>query len=68
MYAFITGRCQCASINNALSFFLPVTSSVLLGSVLGPLLFLIFINNLTGSYHPKHAVSGMFLFANNAKL
>ena len=35
--------------------------------MLGLLLLLIFINNLTASCHPKHAVRGMFLYADNAK-
>ena len=48
--------------------FLSVTSGVLPGSVLEPLLFLIFINSLTVACHPKHAVSGMFLYADDAKL
>ena len=65
--AFITDRCQCVCINNALSSFLPVTSGVPQGSVLG-FLFLIFINNLTVYCHPKHANSGMFLYADDAKL
>ena len=66
--AFITDRCQCVYINIALSSFLPVTSGVLQGSVLGPLLFLIFINSLTVSCQPKHADSGIFLYADDAKL
>ena len=36
--------------------------------MLGPLSFLIFINNLTVSCQPKHAESGMVLYADNAKL
>ena len=68
IHAFITDRCQCVCINNALSSFLPVSSGILQDSVLEPLLFLIFINNLTVSCHFKHAVSGMFLYADDAKL
>ena len=69
MHAFITNsQCQFVCINNALSSFLPVTSGVSQGSVLGPLMFLIFIKNLTVSCYPKHADSGKFLYADDAKL
>ena len=61
IHAFITDRCQWVCIINALSSFLPVTGGILLGSVFGPLLFLIVINNLTVSCHPKHALSGVVL-------
>ena len=54
---------QCVSINNSVSSPLPVVSGVPQGSILGPLLLLIFVNDLPDSI----SSSDLLLFANDAK-
>ena len=60
---YLTNRYQHVSINNSKSSTLPVVSGVPQGSILGPFLFLIYINDLSSSV--KH--SKTFLFADDTK-
>ena len=54
---------QRVSINNCYSDLLPVVSDVPQGSILGPLLFLVYINNMSSYIHE----SQLFKFADDAK-
>lgn len=60
---FLQGRTQQVVINNESSTPLPVTSGVPQGSVLGPVLFVLYINDL-----PSNVTSNAYLFADDAKI
>jgi len=61
--SYLSYRQQCVCFNGSYSIFLPVLSGVSQGSILGPLMFLIYINNLFSTVHTSNALS----FADNTK-
>ena len=61
--AFLSNRTQVVKVNGEESFSAPVLSGIPQGSVLGPLLFVIYINDL-----PEAVKSSVFLFADDTKL
>ena len=64
---FLTGRTQTVRINNTFSSPLPILSGVPQGSVLGPLLFLLFINDIVQIVELQHGAN-FALFADDAKI
>ena len=61
--SFLSGRRQRVVLRNGISDWIPVTSGVPQGSILGPLLFLVFVSDL-----PNIALSMAKLFADDTKL
>ena len=64
--SYLTNRYQCVVFYGSTSQLVPVLSGVPQGSVLGPLLFLTFINNLC--HIPFSSGSKLVLFANDTSL
>ena len=61
--AYLSSRTQCVKINGCLSGLLPVVSGVPQGSILGPLLFVLYINDMPDVL--SSAIS--YLFAGDTK-
>ena len=62
--SYLYGRTQCVQINDHISPFLPIQHGVPQGSILGPLLFLVYINDFINSSPILHKV----LFADDTSL
>ena len=65
---FICNRKQCVCVNNVLSSYLPISSGIPQGSVLGPILFIVYINHLIKFCLPHHSNSGIYLYADDTKV
>ena len=60
---FLSNRRQKVVLNGCSSQFIPVTSGVPQGSVLGPVLFTMFVNDI-----PSIVSSPVFMFADDTKM
>ena len=62
---FLTNRIQAVKVNNKVSEYVPVKSGVPQGSVLGPVLFLLYVNDLVDLFGPGLTAK---LFADDVKI
>ena len=61
--SFLSNIQQCVQVNGSRSSWRNVTSGIPQGSVLGPILFVLFVNDL-----PNNVISDVFMSADNTKL
>ena len=64
--AFLSNRTQRVCIENCLSSIITVTSGIIQGSVLGPILFILYVNDLSDFMDPPNVK--LILFADDLKL
>jgi len=65
---FLRNRKQCVVLNEECSSWYRVMSGIPQGSILGPLLFLIFINHLPELCNEKDSSCDIFLYADDSKM
>ena len=65
---FLQDRIQFVCVNNCISVPLPVSSDVPQGSVLGPFLFILYVNDLLKVCRLTDLHSGIYLYADDTKL
>ena len=65
---FLSDRKQMVAIEDVLSSPCPISSGIPQGSILGPLLFLIYINDIDVCAHPLQDTGRISLFADDAKM
>ena len=61
--SFLSDRCHCVSVKGSSSTWKPVDSGVPQGSVLGPILFLLYVNDI-----PEIVKSSVWIFADDTKI
>ena len=61
--AFLSDRVQQVNVNGTNSEWANITSGIPQGSVLGPILFVLYINDL-----PENIVSNVYMFADDTKI
>ena len=57
MESYLSGRAQCVCVDGCLSSALPISCGVPQGSVLGPLMYILFTNDLPDVIHTNHEQS-----------
>ena len=61
--SFLSDRIQQVNVNGTNSKWANITSGILQGSVLGPILFVLYINDL-----PENIVLNVYMFADDTKV
>ena len=64
--SYLSDRFQYVSINNTYSNLLPISTGVPQGSVLGPLLFIIYVNDIVNSFKSDHVL--FILYADDTNI